>query len=151
MGNGTSIGRVRGLGSAHSGSHHWLLQRFTAIGNLVLVGWFAISLVLLPDLSFGTMLEWFAHPLTVAAMALLLVSTFWHARLGMQIAIEDYVHEPANKFACMAVLNLAVFGGAAAGLIFLASIVMGIGQLQMQKATEAALQAMQGQAMRGGR
>ena len=39
MGNGTSIGRVRGLGSAHSGSHHWLLQRFTAIGNLLLVLW----------------------------------------------------------------------------------------------------------------
>ena len=37
MGNGTSIGRVRGLGSAHEGVHHWLLQRFTAIGNLVLV------------------------------------------------------------------------------------------------------------------
>ena len=30
MGNGTSIGRVRGLGSAHSGAHHWLVQRFTA-------------------------------------------------------------------------------------------------------------------------
>ena len=40
MGNGTSIGRVRGLGSAHEGAHHWLLQRFTAIGNLVLDGEF---------------------------------------------------------------------------------------------------------------
>ena len=37
MGNGTSIGRVRGLGSAKSGSHHWILQRFTAVGNLLLV------------------------------------------------------------------------------------------------------------------
>ena len=49
MGNGTSIGRVRGLGSAHSGAHHWLLQRFTAIGNLVLMAWFITSVLLLPD------------------------------------------------------------------------------------------------------
>ena len=51
MGNGTSIGRVRGLGSAHSGSHHWLVQRFTAIGNLVLGIWFVVSLMALPNLS----------------------------------------------------------------------------------------------------
>ena len=47
MGNGTSIGRVRGLGSAKSGTHHWLLQRWTAIGNLVLVAYLAVSLLLL--------------------------------------------------------------------------------------------------------
>ncbi len=37
MGNGTPIGRVRGLGTGHGGAHHWMLQRFTAIGNLVLI------------------------------------------------------------------------------------------------------------------
>ena len=51
MGNGTSIGRVRGLGSAHSGAHHWLLQRFTAVGNLLLSMWLVVSLILLPDLT----------------------------------------------------------------------------------------------------
>ena len=49
MGNGTSIGKVRGLGSAHEGAHHWLLQRFTAIGNLVLMMWLVGSIVWLPD------------------------------------------------------------------------------------------------------
>jgi hypothetical protein len=43
MGNGTSIGRVRGLGSAKSGTHHWIVQRFTAVGNLLLVLWFMVS------------------------------------------------------------------------------------------------------------
>ena len=56
MGNGTSIGRVRGLGSAHEGAHHWLLQRFTAIGNLVLV------LFLAPALS-----RWALSPVEVPA------------------------------------------------------------------------------------
>ena len=92
MGNGTSIGRVRGLGSAHSGAHHWLLQRFTAVGNLLLSMWLVVSLILLPDLGYETVSQWMAKPLPATAMALLIVSTFWHARLGLQVVIEDYVH-----------------------------------------------------------
>ena len=95
MGNGTSIGRVRGLGSAHSGSHHWLLQRFTAIGNLVLTIWLAVSLVCLPNYTFITVHDWIVHPLPATAMALLLFSVFWHARLGLQVVIEDYCMKPA--------------------------------------------------------
>ena len=44
MGDGTSIGRVRGLGSAKHGAHHWLVQRFTAIGNIILMVWLLVSL-----------------------------------------------------------------------------------------------------------
>ena len=94
MGNGTSIGRVRGLGSAHSGAHHWLLQRFTAIGNLVLMVWFIVSVLLLPDLNYTAAREWIAAPVPATAMALLIISTFWHARLGLQVVIEDYLHTP---------------------------------------------------------
>lgn len=125
MGNGTSIGRVRGLGSAKTGSHHWLVQRFTAIGNLILVLWLAVSLLLLPGFDFATVREWIAAPVPATAMALLLISTFWHARLGMQVLIEDYVHEPANKFACIAALNLAAFAGAAFGLFCVVRLALG--------------------------
>ncbi|HWU02039.1 MAG TPA: succinate dehydrogenase, hydrophobic membrane anchor protein [Novosphingobium sp.] len=125
MGNGTSIGRVRGLGSSHHGAHHWLLQRFTAVGNLVLTAWFAVSLVLLPDYSYGTLRDWFAHPVPATGVALLIVCTFWHARLGMQIMIEDYVHESGSKFAAMAALNLVVFGAVAFGLFCVARLALG--------------------------
>ena len=125
MGEGTSIGKVRGLGSAHSGSHHWLLQRFTAIGNLLLVLWFIASLLMLPNLGYGAVREWIAKPLPAAAMALLIVSTFWHARLGMQVMLEDYVHTPANKFACVAALNLIAFAGAAFGLLCIIRLALG--------------------------
>ena len=125
MGNGTSIGRVRGLGSAKSGSHHWLLQRFTAIGNLLLVLWLAVSIVLLPDLGYASVVEWLARPVPATAMALLLVSSFWHARLGMQVMVEDYVHDHANKFACIAALNLAAFAGAAFGVFCVVRIALG--------------------------
>ncbi len=125
MGNGTSIGRVRGLGSAHNGAHHWLLQRFTAIGNLLLTVWLIVSILLLPDLSYDTAHEWLSAPVPATAMALLIVSTFWHARLGLQVVIEDYVHDHGNKFAAVAALNLAAFAGAAFGLFCIARLALG--------------------------
>lgn len=125
MGNGTSIGRVRGLGSAHNGTHHWLVQRFTAIANLVLVLWFVASLLMLPNLSYMTVIEWIGRPVPATAMALLVISTFWHARLGMQVVVEDYVHEPANKFACVTALNLVAFAGAAFGLFCVIRLALG--------------------------
>ena len=125
MGNGTSIGKVRGLGSAHNGSHHWLLQRFTAVGNLLLVFWFIASLLMLPDMAYASVREWLARPVPATAMALLVVTTFWHARLGMQVAFEDYVRDPGSKFAGMALLNLVAFGGAAFGLICVIRLALG--------------------------
>ena len=125
MGNGTSIGRVRGLGSAHSGAHHWLLQRFTAVGNLLLMAWFITSVLLLPDLSYGTASEWLAKPVPATAMALLVISTFWHARLGLQVVVEDYVHDHGNKFIVMTLLNLAAFAGAAFGLFCVVRLALG--------------------------
>lgn len=125
MGNGTSIGRVRGLGSAKTGTHHWLMQRFTAIGNLVLVLWLVVSILLLPDLAYASVAEWLARPVPATAMALLIVSTFWHARLGMQVMLEDYVHEHANKFACVAALNLVAFAGAAFGVFCVIRLALG--------------------------
>jgi succinate dehydrogenase / fumarate reductase membrane anchor subunit len=125
MGNGTSLGKVRGLGSAHSGSHHWLVQRFTAIGNLVLSLWLVASFALLPDFEFATVREWIARPLAASAIALLLVSVFWHARLGLQVLIEDYVHSHANKFACIAMLNLFIIAGAGFGLFSIIRLALG--------------------------
>lgn len=125
MGNGTSIGRVRGLGSAKQGTHHWLLQRFTAVGNLLLVGFFVVSLLLLPDLSYASVVEWIAKPVPATAMALLVISVFWHARLGLQVVIEDYVHETGNYFALITALNLAAFGGAAFGVFSIIRLALG--------------------------
>jgi succinate dehydrogenase / fumarate reductase, membrane anchor subunit len=125
MGNGTNIGRVRALGSAHSGSHHWLLQRFTAIGNLVLGLFLLISLAAMDDHSFAALHKWAAKPLPATALGLFVISTFWHARLGLQVLVEDYVHEHANKFAAMALLNLAAFAGGAFGLLCVVRLALG--------------------------
>lgn len=124
MGNGTSIGRVRGLGAAHTGPHHWLLQRWTAIGNLLLVVFLAVSLLLLPNLSYVSVVGWIARPVPAVAIALLIISTFWHARLGLQVFIEDYVHG-ANRVAALIALNLIVFAGAGFGLFCIIRLALG--------------------------
>ncbi len=125
MDKGTSVGRVRGLGSAHAGAHHWLQQRFTAMGNLVLMLFLAISLALLPSYDYVTVTGWASQTLPATALALLIVSVFWHARLGLQVLIEDYVHTSGNKFALVALLNLATVGGAVFGLVSIARIALG--------------------------
>lgn len=125
MGNGTSIGKVRGLGSAHEGAHHWLLQRFTAVGNVVLMGWLIVSFALLPDLNYETVRGWIASPVSASAMVLLVISTFWHARLGLQVLIEDYVQNSGTKFGLFALLNIAAFGGGALAIFSVASMAFG--------------------------
>lgn len=125
MGNGTPIGRVRGLGTAHEGAHHWMLQRFTAIGNLVLMTYLVISFALLGDFSHASVIKWLAGPLPATAVILLVVSTFWHARLGIQVVIEDYMVDVGTKFACIAALNLAIIGGGAFAIFSVATIAFG--------------------------
>ena len=126
MGNGTSIGRVRGLGSAHEGAHHWLIQRFTAIGNLVLMSWLAVSFLAMGDLNYDAVSAWLRKPISAVPMMLLVISLFWHARLGLQVLIEDYVQNSGTKFGLLSALNLAVFGGGAFALFSVASLAFGV-------------------------
>ncbi|KWV93132.1 succinate dehydrogenase, hydrophobic membrane anchor protein [Erythrobacter sp. YT30] len=126
MGNGTSIGRVRGLGSAHEGAHHWLIQRFTAIGNLVLMSWLAVSFLAMGDLNYDAVSAWLRKPISAVPMMLLVISLFWHARLGLQVLIEDYVQNSGTKFGLLSALNLAAFGGGAFALFSVASLAFGV-------------------------
>jgi succinate dehydrogenase / fumarate reductase, membrane anchor subunit len=120
MGSGTGIGRVRGLGSAKQGSKHWIDQRVTAVGNLLLTSWLVISLILLPNFEHETVAAWLAQPSVAVPMMLMLVSIFSHVRLGLQVLIEDYVHDEGNKFAALTLLDFYVIGAAAFGIFMVA-------------------------------
>ena len=116
MGNGTGIGRVRGLGSAKSGTHHWWMQRVTAAGNVVLMLWFVASLLRLPALDYETVVKWLASPLVAVPMLLLTVNVFWHLRLGLQVVLEDYQHDETKigglillNFYAIALAALSIF------------------------------------------
>ena len=122
MGNGTGIGKVRGLGSAKHGGGHWINQRTSAVGNLLLTTWLVISLILMPNFDQGTLTVWLSQPLVAVPMILMLVSIFWHVRLGLQVLIEDYVHDDALKFGAMTLLNFYVVGGAVFGIFTVAKL-----------------------------
>ena len=122
---GSPLGRVRGLGSARSGAHHWWLERLTSVSTLLLFIWFVISLLRLPALDHETMIEWLASPLAAVPMLLLIVSTFWHLKLGLQVVIEDYVHEEGSKLFSILLLNF--FTIAAGALAFFAVLKIAFG------------------------
>lgn len=115
MGNGTELGRVRGLGSAKEGAHHWIGQRLTALANLLLLLWFVVSLLALPSLGYQTVATWLSSPLVAVPMILLVISTCWHLRLGLQVFIEDYAHEPSAKLPLLIILNFYAIAAAALG------------------------------------
>ncbi|MGE5723362.1 MAG: succinate dehydrogenase, hydrophobic membrane anchor protein [Sphingomonadales bacterium] len=101
----TPLGRVRGLGPARSGARHWWTERLTSVSTLLLLIWLLVSLLRLPGLDRGAVVEWLASPANAVAMLLLIGSSFWHIRLGMQVIIEDYVHEDGNKLFLFVLLN----------------------------------------------
>ena len=108
MGTGTQLGRVRGLGTAKSGTGHWWQQRVTAIANLVLMAWFIVSLVRLPNLEYQTVVAWLQQPIAAIPLLLLIASVFYHFRLGVQVMLEDYIHHEGNKVLAMMLLNFYV-------------------------------------------
>lgn len=129
MGEGTSIGRVRGLGSAHEGAHGWWHHKISAGSNLILVLWFLISLALLPAYDHATIVGWIEQPLVAVPLILLVVSVFYHFHHGLTVVIEDYQHDEtrfvlvlllkyftiaAATFAIFSILKIAFTAGAAA-------------------------------------
>ncbi len=110
MGAGTNLGRVRGLGSAKHGAEHWIRQRTTAIANIMLMVWLVVSLLLLPDYGYETMRYWIGTAAGAIPLILLIISVFWHFRIGLQVVIEDYVHDDGLKFGSLVALNFYTFG-----------------------------------------
>jgi len=117
MGTGTSIGRVRGLGSAKHGAHHWWRQRVTAGSNLFLTLWFVFAIARMPGYDYASVHSWLQNSWAAVPMMLLIVSVFYHFRLGLQVVIEDYQHDE-TRVVWMIVLNL--FTVATAGIALFA-------------------------------
>ena len=91
----TPLKRALGLGSAKSGTDHFMWQRITAI-VLVLLGAYLIGLLLsLGSANYELARAIVADPINATILVAFLVTMFWHAKLGLQVVIEDYVHAPA--------------------------------------------------------
>jgi succinate dehydrogenase / fumarate reductase membrane anchor subunit len=85
------LGKAKGLGSAHEGVHHWMMQRVTAIANLPLVLWMVYSIFSLQGATYVEFTTWLAQPLNAVLSILFILSIFYHAVLGCQVVVEDYI------------------------------------------------------------
>lgn len=93
----TPLGRVRGLGSAKSGTGHFWLQRVTAVSNLILTVIFIGIVIALSGRPYPAAMALLGNPLVAILMLLFILSACVHMRLGMQVIIEDYVQEEGPK------------------------------------------------------
>jgi succinate dehydrogenase / fumarate reductase membrane anchor subunit len=122
MGSGTQLGKVRGLGSSKHGGKHWIDQRMSAVGNLLLTTWLVASLFMLPSFEYETLRAWIGQSLVAVPLILLIISIFWHVRLGLQVLIEDYVHDEGMKFGALGLLNFYAVFSIAFGIFAIAKI-----------------------------
>jgi succinate dehydrogenase / fumarate reductase membrane anchor subunit len=116
------LGRAVGLGSAKEGVEHWWLQRITAVALVPLGLWFVIAIIRLLGADVDNVRDWVGNPLPAILLVLLLIATFYHAALGMQVVIEDYIHAELTKLGLLVVLRLACFAFAVAGIFAVVSM-----------------------------
>jgi succinate dehydrogenase / fumarate reductase membrane anchor subunit len=113
----SDLGRVRGLGSAKEGVQHWWAQRVTAIALIPLSLWFFAGIISLIDVDRATAIRWLGSPVTLGLMSLFLIALVYHAVLGLQVVIEDYIHSHAVKIALLLSIQFAGLALTAAGII----------------------------------
>jgi succinate dehydrogenase / fumarate reductase membrane anchor subunit len=114
------LARVRGLGSAKSGTQHFWWQRLTGIALIPLTIWMVVALIYVAGANFEEARSFVASPLVTVLLLCLIVALFYHAQLGMQVVIEDYLHAEWMKLAALlAVKFLAVILGLLSALAVL--------------------------------
>lgn len=119
------LSQARGLGSAKDGVSHWWMQRMTAIALIPLSLWFVFSLVRFPLLDHATMVAWIHAPLVAVALVLFFLAMFYHAALGVQVVIEDYVGNEGVKLVSIVVTKFALFAFGAAAIFAVLKIAFG--------------------------
>ncbi len=118
----TALKKVRGLGSAKSGVHHWIAQRFTAILNIILSIWLFCVLGQVTDMDYNASYAYMSEPVNAIFALLFITSSLYHAKLGLQIIIEDYIHCKCKKIGALIALNTIVYVSIAAGLFWILKI-----------------------------
>jgi succinate dehydrogenase / fumarate reductase membrane anchor subunit len=101
----TPLARVKGLGASGHGVEHWWIHRMTAVSNIPLIIAFVIIVAALAGSDYAQAINIVSHPLVAIILILAVISVTNHMRLGMQIIIEDYVHDKGYKIAAVIANN----------------------------------------------
>jgi succinate dehydrogenase / fumarate reductase membrane anchor subunit len=114
-----------GLGSAKSGAHHFMVQRITAVALIALCLWIVWIALEALHMDYAAARALIAKPWNAVLMIAFLITSFWHAQLGLQVIIEDYVHAKGIELASQIAIKFACFLGAAASVLAVIRIALG--------------------------
>ena len=119
------LAKARGLGSAKEGVHHWYAQRASALLLIVLVGWLVYAGLVLSGADYDTARAFVAQPVNAAFLILLVVTLLYHAVLGLQVVIEDYVHNRVIEVVLYFITRAGAFLGMAFGIVYILKLALG--------------------------
>lgn len=114
------------LGSARGGSGHWYAQRVTAVALVLLGAWLVFSLATMGGASHEHVVVWLSSPVAAALAVLLVLTAAWHALLGLQVIIEDYVGDKGTRTAVLLVVKFALAVAAVIGVLAVLRIAFGV-------------------------
>ena len=121
----TPIARARGLGSAREGTHHWWMQRITAIALIPLTIWLVASVVAIGAADHAQAAHWIRSPAVSIGLLLTIAALFHHAQLGLQVVIEDYVGTEWKKIAALIAVKLLALALAATAAFCVLKVALG--------------------------
>jgi succinate dehydrogenase / fumarate reductase membrane anchor subunit len=121
----TPLKNAVGLGSAKHGVHHFVVQRITAVALALLGVWFIWIVLKVLHLDYAGAHALIAQPCSAVLMVAFIVAVFWHAQLGLQVVIEDYVHTPVLALVSQTTVKFLCFIGAAASVLAVVRITLG--------------------------
>ncbi|HJS85686.1 MAG TPA: succinate dehydrogenase, hydrophobic membrane anchor protein [Acetobacteraceae bacterium] len=121
----SQLGRVRGLGAARAGSGAWWIERVTSVALVPLTLWFIGAVIGLEGTDRAGMIAWLHEPVPLVLLLCLVVITFWHMAMGLQVVIEDYVHTELPRMAL--ILGVRAISILAAVFCVIAALRLGLG------------------------
>ncbi len=121
----TPLARARGLGTAKKGVQHWWWQRLTAVVLVPLCLWFIGTIVTMQANDYSTVVNWIQSPLVSGLLVFLIAASFYHAQLGLQVVIEDYVHSEGVKITVLVVTQFLMVLLALTAVVAVLKIALG--------------------------
>ena len=123
----SALATAQGLGSARSGTMHWWMQRVTAVALIPLSFWVILFIKQLLSAPFNDMQQWLVNPINASLLLAWVCLGFYHAVLGLQIVIEDYISAEFWQISLVWLLKLAGLAGAISSLVLLMKIAIAAG------------------------
>jgi len=119
------LAKAKGLGASSDATHHFWIQRLTALALIPLTLWLGFSVAMLPDANYATVVTWLQSPFNAVMMSLVVILGFHHAHLGMQVIFEDYISNQSKRITAILAVKFISYFMMALGVYSILKIALG--------------------------